>query len=319
MENMEKLDLKGVTLEELQGFVTIHGEPKFRAGQILNWLYNRRISNRVDRLEDMSNLSKVCIKKLLPLVRITRLTLEDIKDSRYIFITEDKNSLHSILKEGKLFLATQIGCSYKCRFCPYGKIDLVRNLTTGEIVDQVVRVQAKANAIEEIVIGGMGEPLANYEAVLNCIKIINAKWGLRFSMRNMYLSTCGIAPAIKRLADTGLPIRLRVGLHSVDDKVRSSLMDVNNEYPLDTLLSAVRYYGHRTGTTVELEYILFEGINNSYTDRKYLVKKLLGLPVKLVLVTYEPVPRIHLKPVTQSKQEEFLRELLSGNIRAEMR
>lgn len=333
---MDKLDLKGVTLPQLQGFVDAHGEPKFRAAQILDWLYNKRISNRVDRLEDMANISKACMEKLQPLTYITSLKLEGIEEPRYIWLAQDKNSLHSVLRNGKLFLATQIGCTYKCKFCPYGRIGLVRNLTAGEIVDQVVKVQAallsgamekglpagqagKGEGIKEIVLGGMGEPLANYEAVLNAIKIINGQWGLEFPMKNINLYTCGVVPQIKALADTKLPIILIVGLHSVDDKARSSMMSVNDEYPVDTLLNAIKYYGHGTGTTVELEYILFEGINDSYPDAKFLMKKLLGLPVKLVLVTYEPIPRGRLKPVHEDRQEEFLNILLAGNIKAELR
>lgn len=316
---MGNLDLKGITLDQLQGFVEAHGEPRFRASQIFDWLYNRRIQNRADRLSHMGNLSKACIEKLQPVTYVTSLILQEEVDSRYVFIAQDHNPLHAFLKKERLFLATQIGCSYKCKFCLYGKMGLVRNLVSGEIVDQVVKVQAETQSVDEIALGGMGEPLANYDNVLNAIKIINTRCGLGFPFKNIYLYTCGVAPMIKQLGDTKLPVRLIVGLHSVDDKTRSSLMNVNNEYPIDTLLSAVKYYGHKTGTTVEMEYMLFEGVNDSYQDAKLLIKKLLGLPVKLVLTTYEPVSRVRLKPVNEDRQEEFLNTLLAGNIKAEIR
>lgn len=316
---MNKIDLKGTTLPDLQKFVESHGEPKFRAAQILDWLYNKRIQNRVDRLEDMANISKACIEKLKPLTYITSLTMQETDGSRYIFVVQDNNPFHSILKKEGLLLATQIGCSYKCKFCPCGRTNLVRDLSTGEIVDQIVRVQAKDQSIQKIVLGGMGEPLANYVSVFNAIRIINAQWGLGFSMRNIYLSTCGLATEIKKLADTKLSIRLIVGLHSVDDKIRSTIMSVNDKYNVDTLLNAVKYYGHKTGITVELEYILFEGVNDSYADSKLLIKKLLGLPVKLILVPYEPLSRARLSPVGFDKQERFLNNLISGNINAEIK
>lgn len=313
---MDMLDLKGVTLQELRESVEAYGEPRFRASQILDWLYNSRIQHRVDRLQCMPNLSKACIEKLQPITYITSLILQETDDSRYVFIAQDNNPLHAFLKKERLFLATQIGCSYKCKFCPYSRIGFIRNLAAGEIVDQAVKIQAKNQAIKEIALGGMGEPLANYDAVLNAIKIINGQWGLGFSFKNIYLYTCGIAPKIKELADTKLPIRLIVGLHSVDDKTRSSLM---GGYPVDTLLNAVKYYGHKTGILVELEYMLFDGVNDSYQDAKDLIKKLLGLPVRLALITYEPVSRVRLKPVNQNRQEEFLNTLLSGNIKAEIK
>lgn len=316
---MNKVDLKGTNLQELQKFVESHGEPKFRAVQILDWLYNKRIQNRVDRLEDMANISNACIEKLKPLTYITSLRMQETDGSRYIFVAQDNNPFYSILKKEGLLLATQIGCSFKCKFCPCGRINLVRNLSTGEIVDQIIRIQAKGQSIQKIVIGGMGEPLANCDSILNTIRIINAQWGLGFAMKNIYLSTCGLAPEIKKLADTKLPIRLIVALHSVDDKIRSTLMSVNDKYPVDTLLNAVKYYGSKTGITVEMEYILFEGINDSYADSKLLIKKLLSLPVKLILVPYEPLPRARLSSVNFDKVEKFLNNLISGNINAEIK
>lgn len=315
---MDKIDLKGITLENLQKIVEANGEPKFRAAQILDWLYNRRISNRVNRLEDMGNISKSCIEKLLPITNIASLKVEETDGSRHVFVTQDSNPVHSILKKEKLLLATQIGCSYKCKFCPYGRIKLVRSLTTGEIVDQVLKVQAGAGNIQKIGLSGMGEPLANLDAVLDAIKIINSQWGLGFPLKDIYISTCGLVPEIKKIANTKMPIRLRVGLHSLDDKTRSSLMEINDQYPVDVLLNEIKNYGSKTGTIVELEYILLEGINDSYLDSKNLIKKLLGLPVKLFLIIYEPVSRARLKPVNMNRQEQFLNTLIAGNLNAEI-
>lgn len=316
---MNKLDLKGVTLQELQDFVASQGEPRFRASQILNWLYNRRIPNRVDRLENMSNLSKNCIEKFTSLTSSSVLTLETAEDSRFIFSAQDNNPLHTVVKNETIYLATQIGCAFECQFCSFGKTKLVRNLTTGEVVDQILQLQKNGASIKRIAFSGMGEPLANLDVVLGSIKIINSEWGLDFPLKNIYLYTCGLPQQIKMLADIKLSIGLSVGFHSAEDKTRSALMSINNQFPIDQLLDAVKYYGRITGDIVELEYILLEGMNDGYADAKLLIKKLIGLPVKLNLVTYNPVPRRKLEPVNFNKQDQFLDYLLAGNIRAEIK
>lgn len=315
----DKLDLKGASFHGLQKFVEANGEPKFRASQILGWLYNKRISNRVDKLNEMSNLSKNCIDKLLPLVYSTELAASDSDDSKLVFTAQDGKCLHSIVKNGKLFLASQIGCSYSCEFCVYGKAKLTRDLTTGEIIDQVLKAQKIKKDVEKIVFGGMGEPLANYDSFLDAIKIIQSRWGFEFPVGDISVYTCGVVPEIKKLADNEFPIQLVVGLHSVNDEVRSSLMDVNKKYPVDELLGAVKYYSRTTGVDAELEYMLLSGVNDSYTDAKLLIKKLLGLPVKLYLTTYEHVSRKKFVPLDFDRQEQFLNILIAGNIKAEIR
>lgn len=315
----EKLDLKGVSLRELQEFVAAHGQPKFRASQIFSWLYNKKIFNRVNRLEDMANLSNECIRKILPVVSISDLSIETFDNARCAFAAQDGAALHSAIKDGKVYLSTQIGCSYRCEFCPYGKIDLVRNLKTGELVDQVVKLQGENVPIEKVSFGAMGEPLMNYDSVMNSLRIICSPWGLGIPFKNISLYTCGIVPKILKIAEKRMPLKLFIGLHSVDDKIRASLMNVNNEYPVDDLLKAVKYFGRMTGMTVRLEYIILKDINDSYADAKLLIRKLLGLPVKLVLASYEPVHGGRFATVNFDRQEEFLNTLIAGNIKAELK
>ena len=316
---MEKIDLKGITLNDLEDFGETNGEPRFRAAQIFSWLYNKRIDSRADHLEDMANLSHDCIRKLAPVTECAKLLLAEIKGSRYVFKTEDNGSLYAVVKKKRLVLATQVGCSCQCQFCPVTRAKFKRNLTAGEIIEQVLQVQKKGIKLEQIDFGGMGEPLANYDAVITAINIITEKKGLNFHPGRVRLYTCGLVPEIKKLTDSKRAVNLVVGLHSVDDNIRSELMSVNSDYRVDELLQAAGEYGHKTGINVELEYIMLQGLNDSYADIKLLTEKLPRLPVTLMLVTYEKVPQRGFLPVSFDRQEKFLNSVRSGNVKAEIK
>lgn len=322
---MDKLDLKSVTLEELRKFTEEKQEPQFRASQILDWLYSRKTSHRVDTLQQMDNLGKGCIEKLFPLIYITSLSIcDDLSIGlvhKYIFRTEDNNLVPTVLVKDRLILSTQIGCSYNCKFCASGKHGLVRNLTTGEIVDQVVKVQNQLGStasFAKVELAGMGEPLANYQAVIKAIEIIRSKWGLSFFLRNVSLATCGIAPKIKELAETPVAVDLVISFHAIQDEVRSSLMPVNKEYPVETILDAVKHYSRMTGCTITFDYMLLEGLNDSLADAKFLTSKLRGVPVKLRISSFNPVPRVKFTTPRTSWQEQFAKILTAGNINAEL-
>lgn len=178
----KKLDIKSVTLEELEEYIVKFGQPDYRAAQILNWLYNQRVKNRVDNLMDMKNLSKACYNSILPYVDITSLQLkrsivsDDSDILKYIFETKDKYQIIAIVRNNILEIATQIGCKFNCKYCIFGKQAFVRNLSTGEIIDQLVKVQNHigfAKAIKYIHFSGCGEPLLNLKNLLKSIKIIN--------------------------------------------------------------------------------------------------------------------------------------------------
>lgn len=316
---VNEVDLKGITIKDLQQIVEFRKEPKFRASQILNWIYNRRISNRVDNLGDMTNIPKTCIEKLQPVTSTSSLALRKIEGNKYYFITEDGHDFAVFLREGKISLVSQVGCAYECKFCASNKKKFIRHLKTGEIIDQILKAQKSIPDINEVDFSGMGEPLADYKTIRDTIEIINASWGLNIPFENIRLFTCGLVPQIKKIADSQQTINLTVGLHSVDDNIRSILMSVNKTYPVDSLLDAIRYYGYNTGVTVELEYMLLEGLNDAYDDIKLLTKKLLRLPVKVILTTYETIARRGFIPVGMERQEKFLNALIAGNIKAEIR
>lgn len=318
---MNKLDLKGVTIEELREFVLNNGEPKFRASQIFDWLYTSKISNRVEFLPQMINLGKQSIDKFLPLTFITSLQITDEISSdgviKFNFKTEDDKYFPVVLVNKTLLLSTQIGCNYNCKFCSGGRKGFLRNLTPGEIVDQVVKIQQKCgDVIGKIEFAGMGEPLENYHNVLKAVDILKSKNGLNFNKFSLF--TCGIAPLIKELAEVSLHINLVVSLHSAQDEVRSFLMPINKKYSIRKILDAIKYYNFRTGRIVDLDYVLIEGLNDSLADTKLLTHILRGLPVKLRVSSFNYVPRVGFTSPRISWREQFAKILISGNIDAEV-
>ena len=320
--SMDSLDLKGLTLDELRVFVEELGQPRFRAAQILDWLYNRRINHRVADLTKMANIPKAFIEKLLPLTKTSSLLLQkkNISSDKqsYYFTTEDFQGFPAELVGETLVLACQIGNGYLSRL-DYELKPFVRDLTIGEMIDQIVKVQAltqASSAVNKISFSGMGEPLANYEAVAKAIQIINSRWGLRFYMRNILLTTCGLIPQIQNLANNHLPVNLSIRLHAVNDEIRTFLIPINEEYPLEDLLETIKYYGRKTGRTVDLQYTLIEGLNDSLGDARLMTKKLLGLPVVVQLISYSPAPGSNFIPSALERQEQFLQVLTAGNIKA---
>lgn len=322
---MERIDLKGVRIEELEEFIVKFGQPEFRASQILNWLYNHRYKNRVDRLEDMSNISKACYNAISPYVYITFLKLLDEKCSihdkviKFVFATEDNQRIVTVVRDNIIELSTQIGCSYSCKFCAYSNGGFVRNLTVGEIVDQVVKVQnilGHKYPLKYVHLCGMGEPLANYDNMLKAIQIINnARWGLKIFLRYFFVYTCGIIENIERLSESGWPLHLVVGLHSPDNSIRSFLMSAAGDNRIEKLLRALKRHVKKTGRRVILDYVLIEGLNDSVSDARVLSSILEEGPFELRISMYNPISGRGLFSPAPEKQERFIEYLVSKNIR----
>lgn len=323
---MDKLDLKGVTLDELCRFIKDQGEPQFRTKQILDWLYNPRTSNRVNTLQEMSNLGKNCIGKFAPFISSTSLSIfDDLREGtahKYILKTADNNFVPVVLAGDRLILSTQIGCSYNCRFCASGRNGLIRNLSAGEIIDQIIKVQnhlGNSSFITKVEFAGMGEPLDNYKAVIKAIEIIRAKWGLNFYLKNISLATCGLVPQIEKLAEGPLAVDLVISLHTIQDDIRSSLMPIGKRYSIEMIIDAVKHYNRKTGCAIAFDYILMEGLNDSLADAKLLAYRLRGVPVKLRVSSYNHVPGTRAGSLTPSRsawREQFVKILTAGNINA---
>jgi len=272
--------LIGMTSEELEGVVAEIGEKRFRAAQIKKWL------NRGARFEDMTDLPEGLRKKLRAGYGegypecLERLGSED-GTRKYLFGLADGNTVESVYLPkaygSSVCVSTQVGCAMGCAFCASCAGGLVRNLDAGEILAQVVRINAdNGGAVDHIVLMGMGEPLDNYENVVKFIKLANAADGLNIGIRNISLSTCGIVDKIYSFADEGMGVTLSVSLHASTQEKRLKVMPSARKYGIGEIITAAKYYFEKTGRRVIIEYALIEGFNDSDKDIAELAGLLRG-------------------------------------------
>jgi len=327
---MEKTDLYNLTLSQLTEFVKKLGLPAYRAGQIFQWLYRPQISD----FEQMSNLSKELRATLNDCASFERLFLASVEQSvdgtvKFAFKLKDGTIIESVLipEEDRhtLCISSQVGCAMGCGFCLTGTLGFKRNLTPGEIVGQIVKVTEELSGlfgensrINNLVFMGMGEPLANFENLLAVLDIITEQSGLDFSHRRITVSTCGLVPKIKELGEK-TNVNLAVSLHSVDDKVRSQLMPINDTYPVSQLLEACRNFPMPKRKRIMFEYILIKGINDSLSDAKMLAEKLKGIPCKINLLPYNETSALPFQKSSESQIEQFQKTLWKAGYTALIR
>jgi 23S rRNA (adenine2503-C2)-methyltransferase len=278
---MKKQDLKSLTRNELVLWFKKRGYPEYRANQVFNWIYK----NGIDDFDRMTNLPGNLKTELKEDSYITNLLLRDIQvagdgTKKYLWSLIDCEAIESVYlpfeDRKSICISSQVGCAMDCLFCATGRGGLVRNLTTGEIVDQVFQIQKDISQeefglprISNIVFMGMGEPLANLEAVLKAVDILNDTAGFDIGMRRITISTAGLVPGIIKLAGLELQLVLAISLNAPDDQLRNKLMPINKKYPLNKLLSAIQYYINKTGRRVTFEYVLIKDLN----DSRYLAQQ----------------------------------------------
>lgn len=278
---MKKQDLKSLTRNELVLWFKKRGYPEYRANQVFNWIYK----NGIDDFDRMTNLPGNLKTELKEDSYITNLLLRDIQvagdgTKKYLWSLNDCEAIESVYlpfeDRKSICISSQVGCAMDCLFCATGRGGLVRNLTTGEIVDQVFQIQKDISQeefglprISNIVFMGMGEPLANLEAVLKAVDILNDTAGFDIGMRRITISTAGLVPGIIKLAGLELQLVLAISLNAPDDQLRNKLMPINKKYPLNKLLSAIQYYINKTGRRVTFEYVLIKDLN----DSRYLAQQ----------------------------------------------
>lgn len=303
-ENKTTLDIKktsiySLQIHELKEWLTNNGEKPFRAEQIYDWLYKKRITS----FEDMNNLSKSLRDKLSENFQITTLKTV-IKQSssdgtiKFLFELHDGYSIETVLMRhdygNSVCVTTQVGCRIGCTFCASTLGGLKRHLEAGEIVAQVVTVQQALDETDErvssVVIMGIGEPFDNYDNMMSFLKIINHDKGLMIGARHITVSTSGIVPKIYQFADENMQINFAISLHAPNTELRSRLMPINRAYKLDDLMKSVRYYIDKTGRRISFEYGLFGGVNDSVEHAEELASLLKGLKchVNLIPVNYVP-------------------------------
>ncbi len=295
----KKPSIYSLQLHEMQDWLKEQGEPKFRAGQIFDWLYKKRVKN----YEDMSNLSKGLRDKLSNSFDITTLnTLVKQTSSdgtiKFLFQLYDGYSIETVLMRheygNSICVTTQVGCRIGCTFCASTLGGLKRNLEAGEIVAQVVEVQRALDETEErvssLVVMGIGEPFDNYDNLMGFLRITNHEKGLHIGARHMTVSTSGIIPKIYKFAEEELQINFAISLHAPNSELRSKLMPINRAYKLPDLMEAIKYYVNRTGRRITFEYGLFGGENDQVEHAEELVALLKGVKchVNLIPVNYVP-------------------------------
>jgi len=311
---MEKINLKGLWIEELESFLDKLGEKKYKAKQIAKWIYNKGAADFVQ----MTDLSKELRQKLSQVAYIGRLKFIRKQVSKldqtekFVFELADGGRIETVLMREErrvtVCISTQVGCALNCIFCATGKSGFERNLSAGEIVDQIIEVRGHLNENEKItniVIMGMGEPLLNYDSVVKAIRIIQSELGLSISARKITLSTAGIVPGIHQLADEGLKIKLALSLNAPDDELRRKLMPITGKYPLPDVLEALRYYAKRTDIRITFEYILIKGVNDSEEQALKLAKLVRGIPCKINLIPYNPIKGCPYEKPDQETMQAF--------------
>lgn len=291
------MDLKDKTPGELERIVVDLGGRKYLAAYIFQFIH---VEDAVE-VSQITPLSKAFRWQLTARgYHISSLTVADKltdKDgtAKYLFELGDGNRIETVLllddKRRTLCVSTQVGCTMGCLFCATAKIPFGRNLTAGEIADQVNAVQADTGRIGNVVYMGMGEPLANYAAVVKSLGILNHPKGKNIGIRHMTVSTCGIVPAIRKLAGENVHPRLAVSLNAPSDDLRTRLMPINAKYPIADLLKAVRFYQAKTRQRVTFEYVMIKGLNDSTTQAALLAKLLKGLACNVNLIEHNPHPR----------------------------
>ena len=303
-------NIKDYNLEDLkQELININEKP-FRAEQIFKWLYEVGVTS----FDEMTNLSlelRDKLKKEFDFHNFKILKKQVSKDGtkKYLFDILDENAIETVLMEyhhGKsICVSSQVGCKMGCKFCASTGIRFIRNLTPGEIVEQILAVQRDENIkISNIVFMGIGEPLDNYENVLKAIQIINNQKGLIIGARHISLSTSGIVPKIYKLADENLQCTLSISLHATNDEKRSNMMPINKTYPIEELINACKYYIEKTNRRISFEYALAKDNNDNLEDAKELVKILKGMLCHVNLI---PINKIEKGDYIKSSNENIMK------------
>lgn len=319
----DKIDLKGLTHEQLEEFLSELGKEKYRAKQILRWIYQRHVTD----FEQMTDLAKLFRSQLAERAYVSSWKPELVETSsdgtrKYLFRLDDGESVEAVripMDENRatLCISTQVGCAMGCQFCMTGTFGLARNLRPEEIVNQVCAA-LQDGPIGNIVLMGMGEPLHNLDNVVTALKIFYLDDGLGYGTRRVTLSTCGLVPEIAELSQK-IKVSLAVSLNATTDEVRSQLMPVNQRYPLDELMKACQDYAQVTRQRVTFEYILIGGINDSLIDAKRLVKLLHGVRCKVNLIAYNEHEGAEFNAPTEESIKAFQSYLLQRDIVATLR
>ncbi len=317
------IDLKSMTLPELQAFFRSIGEPAFRGKQVFAWL-----SGGAASFDEMSNLPRSLRERLEETCRLTvpKAARKQVsaKDGtiKYLWELADGNCIESVLMRyhhgNTVCISSQVGCRMGCAFCASTIAGKVRDLTPGELLDQVLFTQKDSGAeVSNIVLMGIGEPMDNLDAVLKFLEIVNHPDGLNIGMRHISLSTCGVLSGIRRLAELGLQLTLSVSLHAPDRETRSRLMPVNRAYDVEELFAACHDYFEKTGRRISFEYAMIDGVNDQDWQADLIARRLRGMPGHVNLIPLNDVTESPFRP--SRRTAAFQKRLESHGLTATVR
>lgn len=318
-----KENIRECSLEKIGSFLTSRGEKAFRAKQIWQWLWQRGATS----FAEMTDVSKAMREALSEAFYFDNLTAHRVQTAgdntvKTAWKLHDGEVVESVLIPGNqkftVCVSSQVGCKLGCKFCATGTLGFKRNLTPGEIFQQVTEARKAAEAqgfpLSNIVFMGMGEPLLNYENVMKAIERLTAKDGLAMSPYRITVSTAGIPDKIRQLADDRARFNLAVSLHAAKENIRSSLMPVNKAYPLSRIAESLKYFVAKTGTRPTFEYLLLKDVNDSLDDAKALAQYCRQFPIKINLIEYNPVEDSGFHHSPEKHRDEFVRFLESCNM-----
>jgi len=337
MKDNEKIDLKGRLLPELEEIMLSWGEKRYRARQLMLWLYHKRASS----FEEMTDLSKAFRSTLNDLACISHPEIiakakSQLDDTvKYLFQMRDGEKVESVLMYDRervtCCVSTQIGCAQGCAFCATGSGGFVRNLTASEIIGQVMAIEADIGVVDRstnphdlkivtnVVLMGMGEPFANYGETMKAVQLMNAPEGLMIAARKITISTSGLVPQIRQFTSEGMQVGLAISLNATTDEMRSRLMPVNRRYPIREVLQACKEWALAVNRWLTVEYILMKDINDSLAHAKQLCRLLHGIPSKVNLIAYNPIDGLPFQRPDPDQVEKFRQRLADAHFVAPVR
>ncbi|MCI0530628.1 MAG: 23S rRNA (adenine(2503)-C(2))-methyltransferase RlmN [candidate division Zixibacteria bacterium] len=314
-----RTNLKGLDLTQLEALMAEWSEKPYRARQLANWIYARGASE----FSRMSNLGKELKSRLVSECSLNSLEIAGTQTSphdqstKFLFRLEDGETVESVLikDRGKntICVSSQVGCPLACLFCATGFMGYKRNLTAGEIIDQILVIKPhipSGQILNNIVYMGMGEPLLNYDNVIRSIRILSSDYGIGISAKRITLSTAGVVPRMYDLAQEGLKLKLAVSLHAPEEELRKKLMPIADKHSLKDLLDATRKYAFHTGQRVTFEYILIRSVNDSEEHALQLARLVANIPCKINLIVYNPIPDAPFERPTIESAQKFRQILL---------
>ncbi|MDD5836216.1 MAG: 23S rRNA (adenine(2503)-C(2))-methyltransferase RlmN [bacterium] len=317
-------NIYGMKRADLEEYFTTINEKKFKALQVFEWLYLKRIND----FSLMTNIKKEIQEKLKQDFTMDMITLDSSQDDnlthKYLFKLADNNYIEAVLMEHdyglSVCVSSEVGCNMGCKFCESGRRKKVRNLETYEMVEQILLIEAKIQKrISSVVVMGIGEPFDNYDNLMDFIRIINDSKGLAIGARHITVSTCGLVPKIYDFANEDLQVNLALSLHGPDDDIRNRLMPINKVYSISKVMKAISDYIEKTNRRVTIEYVMLNNVNDSVDAASKLAKLLKGLNVYVNLIPYNETNHIEFSKSSKENIDKFYNTLQANKINVTVR